>query len=142
MRYGPVFLLCSDSERAQRVCRWILEWMEGNDTPFERTVYVCDDVDIVRKSLCEPLKEGDPPALILLDRASCGGPSFAAEVADGIPEAWIAELVDERDCLPLRSNILAIRSSARRDEWEEFLVQVLDECASPQWAQAIETQDP
>jgi hypothetical protein len=142
MRYGPVFLLCSDSERSQRVCRWILEWMEGNDTPFERTVYVCDDIDLVRRSLREPLMEGDPPALVVLDRKSCLGPSFAAEVADCIPETWVVELVDEQDCLPLRPSILALRHTARRDEWEEFLQQVLDDCVTPQWAQSLEPEEP
>ena len=137
MRYGPVFLLCSDTERSQRVCRWILEWMEGNETPFERMVFVCDDVDLVRRSLREPLLEGDPPTLIVLDRASCGGPAFAAEVSDCIPESWVVELVEENDCLPLRSSILALRTGSRRDEWEGFLQQVLEECLTPQWAQAL-----
>ncbi len=139
MKTGPVFLLCADKERSQRISRWILEWMEGNEIPFEHTVYVCDDVDLVRRSLSEPLKEGGPPSLILLDRETCGGPSFAAEVADGIPESWVAELVGDHDCLPLRSGVLAIRLSARHEEWEELLTQVLDECASPQWAQAAES---
>jgi hypothetical protein len=137
MRYGPVFLLCSDSDRSQRISRWILEWMEGNETPFERMVFVCEDVGLVRRSLREPLLEGDPPALIVLDRHSCEGPAFAAEVADCIPESWVVELVDEHDCLPLRPSILALRTGSRRDEWEAFLQQVLEECVTPQWSQAL-----
>lgn len=131
---GAIFLISGEAQRCARVSRWILEWVERSGADVERSVYLMDSIELARVSLAEPLRIGDPPALVILDRATSKDPSFAELVSDCIPECWVVEILEEQDLVPLRGGIVGIRSNARRDEWESTLHHCLQECPSPQWS--------
>lgn len=135
---GAIFLISGEPQRCARISRWILDWIDHSGADLERSVYLLDSVELARASLSEPLREGDPPLLVIIDRATAGDPSFAALVSDCIPECWVIEILGEQDLVPTRPSIVGIRQNARRDEWESMLHHCLQECPTPQWSRIEE----
>lgn len=135
---GAIFLISGEPQRCARISRWLLEWLEHSGTDVERCVYLLDSIELARASLSEPLREGEPPLLVVVDRATSKDPEFAALVADCIPECWVVEILGEQDVVPVRESIVGIRQNARRDEWESILHHCLQECPSPQWSRAVD----
>ena len=136
---GGIFLICSDSEQGSRWSRWILEWIERSGSDLERAVYLCDSADLARESLAVPVSVGEPPGMVIVDRAAAdGSPDLARLVADCIPEAWVIEILSDSDTLDPASGLVVLRRSSRRDEWESMLHHCLHESPSPQWSRATE----
>ncbi len=136
---GGIFLICSDSEQGSRWSRWILEWIERSGSDLERAVYLCDSAELARESLALPVSVGEPPGMVIVDRVAAGGSQDLARlVADCIPEAWVIEILSDSDTIDPASNLVVLRRSSRRDEWESMLHHCLHESPSPQWSRATE----
>lgn len=131
---GAIFLISGEPQRCARISRWILEWVENSGAEIERSVYLLDSVDLARASLSEPVRMGEPPLMVIVDRATSGDPAFAELVSDCIPECWVVEILSDTDLLPARESIVGIRHNARRDEWESMLHHCVHVCPSPQWS--------
>ena len=136
---GGIFLICSDTELGARWSRWILEWIDRSGSDLERAVYLCDSADLARESLALPVSEGEPPGMVIVDRIATGGsPDLARLVSDCIPEAWVIEILSDSDTILPHDGQVALRRSARRDEWESMLHHCLHESPSPQWSRSAE----
>lgn len=134
---GGIFLICSDSELGARWSRWILEWIERSGSDLERAVYLCDSAELARESLALPVNEGDPPGMVIIDRTAAGGtPDLARLVSDCIPETWVIEILTDSDLVSSQEGLVALRRSARRDEWESMLHHCLHESPAPQWSRS------
>lgn len=131
---GGIFLISGEPPRAARISRWILEWVEHSGADVDRAVYLMDSIDLAQASLAEPVRLGEPPVLVVIDRTTSGTPDFAERVADCIPECWVVEILSDTDAIPVREGVMGIRHNARRDEWESLLHHCLQECPSPQWS--------
>jgi len=131
---GAIFLISGEPQRCARISRWVLEWVENSGADIEPSVYLLDSIDLARASLAEPLRLGEPPVLVIIDRITSGDPAFAKLVSDCIPETWVVEILGDQDVLPQSECIVGLRHNARRDEWESMLHHCLQECPSPQWS--------
>jgi hypothetical protein len=137
---GGIFLISSTADHAARWSRWILEWIERSGSDMEKSVYLCDSPDLARESLALPVREGEPPALVLIDRRTAGcTPDLARLVTDCIPEAWVVEILSDSDPLPPDESAFVLRESTGREEWESMLHHCLNESPSPQWSRTLET---
>ena len=114
---GGIFLISSSPDRAAQWSRWVLEWIERSGSDLDKSIYLCDSPDLARESLALPVREGDPPSLVLIDRQTSGcTPDLARMVSDCIPEAWVVEILADTDPIPPEANVFVLRESARRDE--------------------------
>lgn len=135
---GGIFLICSETEPGAQWSRWILEWIERSGSDLERAVYLCDSADLARESLALPVSVGEPPGMVIVDRAATGGTSdLARMISDCIPEAWVIEILSDSDTVGV-NGLFALRRLARREEWESMLHHCLHECPAPQWSRSGE----
>lgn len=136
---GGIFLISSGSDRAARWSRWILEWIERSGSDAEKCVYLCDSADLARESLALPVREGEPPGLVLVDRRTPGCTSDLARfVSDCIPEAWVVEILGDTEPLAPEQGTFYLRESAGRQEWESVLHHCLNESPAPQWSRTLD----
>ena len=136
---GGIFLISSGSDRAARWSRWILDWIERSGSDAEKCVYLCDSAELARESLALPVREGEPPGLVLVDRRASGcTPELVRQLSDCIPEAWVVEIISDSDALVEDGSSFCLRESARRDEWETILHHCINESPSPQWSRALD----
>lgn len=137
---GGIFLITSHADKAARWSRWILEWIERSGSDLEKMIYLCDSPELARESLALPVREGDPPAIVIIDRSTQGCTADLARlVSDCIPETWVIEILADTDAPPPEEGSTALRESARRDEWESLLHHCLHESPAPQWSRAMES---
>ncbi|HNY29857.1 MAG TPA: hypothetical protein PKO15_03130 [Fibrobacteria bacterium] len=137
---GGIFLISANPDHSAKWSRWILDWIERSGSDLENVVYLCDSPSLARESLALPVREGDPPAMVLVDRSTPGCDSDLAKmISDCIPETWVIEILAEQNA-PSTENgaIMALRESARRDEWEAVLHHCLHESPAPQWSKAMD----
>ncbi len=136
---GGIFLICSDAKLSACWSRWILDWIDRSGSDLERAIFLCDSAELARESLALPVLEGDPPGLVIIDRNAAGGtPDLAKMVSDCIPETWVLEILSDSDVIGAQDGRIALRHSARRDEWDSMLHHCLHESPSPQWSRSGE----
>lgn len=135
---GGIFLISAHPDRSARWSRWILDWISRSGSDLESVVYLCDSPALARESLALPVREGEPPSMVLVDRSTKGcDADLARLISDCIPETWVIEILSDNDPLPTDGGaVMALRESARRDEWESLLHHCLHESPSPQWSKA------
>ncbi len=127
-----------ESPFSTRVCRWTLDWLNENRELGIDTIIRTSGFENALSSLEKPLKIGNPPELIVVDRSitATGIEHFSSMISDCIPECWVVELASPKDTFQKSSGVFYLQKGFKKADWIELLEHCFLECQSPQWSKA------
>lgn len=146
---GHIFLIqATPNDDLDILGRWTVQWILRNEIPIDTTLYTCVGLEQASMAIAEPLAQGTPPALVVIDHGEAGlveldrqaVTDFGERLRACIPETWIVELVGTLSLLPkdLQQAFL-VPKPVRRSDWEDVLRHIFLHAPTPQWSRALQT---
>jgi|SRR5574344_2541924 hypothetical protein len=139
---GHIFFITLDSScNLDEVAQWTLFWLLDHDMVANTTLYTCSGLEQAYRALEKPLKNGNSPALIVIDypmQPNAEMIQFVHRLRECIPETWIVEFIPRS--MPMPSNkeehLFWIPKPVCEEDWTDVLKHVCFQAASPQWSEA------
>lgn len=140
---GHIFFIAPDSnEWLDTLARWTVQWILNHEIPVDTTIFTCCSLEQASESLSQPLANGTPPALVVIDhcKADPAVTRFGELLRACIPETWVIEMVTGETPLPRDGEqAFLVRKPVNRADWEDVLHYVFVQARTPQWSRVQST---